>query len=184
MVIFRYSYVNDGAWTWYLAAMKTFTAAGLAVYRRAELLSPYPAWTVVKDHEALDGADREVVATRFGDWVSSNTEVRLEDDVGGGAKVVINIFSHDIACASTSTKRRRLHWMRRRICQVLISWCLNPGRKGRMMSWRMAGEGGGCVSILVRLRGFYDDVAAELDWDLIYKRLPRMYLGRRSRGTC
>lgn len=63
--IYRCKYDDEDAWNRYVGNLETKLRKGLEATGSDYMLTPYHEWTIVEDHEALDGASKADVRSRF-----------------------------------------------------------------------------------------------------------------------
>lgn len=79
--IYRCTYDDEDAWNRYVGNLETKLRKGLEATGSDYMLTPYHEWTIVEDHEALDGASKADVRSRFRQW----SEARSVERDGPGA---------------------------------------------------------------------------------------------------
>lgn len=79
--IYRCTYDDDDAWDRYMGNLENRLEKALKVTGSDYMLTPYHEWTIVEDREALDGAPKEEVRSRFREW----SEARSVERDGPGA---------------------------------------------------------------------------------------------------
>lgn len=79
--VYRCTYDDDAAWDRYVANLENELKEGLEATGSDYMLTPYHEWTVVEDREALDGAAKGDVRSRFRQW----SEARSAERDGPGA---------------------------------------------------------------------------------------------------
>lgn len=79
--IYRCTYGDDDAWNRYVGNLEDEFRRSLVVTGSDYMLPPYHEWTIVEDRDALDGASKADVRSRFRQW----SEERSVERDGPGA---------------------------------------------------------------------------------------------------
>lgn len=79
--IYRCAHDDDDTWNLYVSNLENELKAGLEATGSDYMLAPYHEWIIVEDREALDGATKGDVRSRFREW----SEARSAEQGGPGA---------------------------------------------------------------------------------------------------